>query len=237
MLPYAALPEVLPERLGALAARWAPQMVKNTPEMLARVLKGGEHGPYLSKFGKPYTKASPMLPSVGGQAAARARGAAVGRVAEQGAIGAGVGAVHDPEHPYVGAATGAAAGLIPSGLGALARSHAGQNIASEGLRHAAGVAAMGALGHGLGLGHLGYFAYPLFARSWHPGGQAINAATHAIMDRTGKVVGFIPDRLARALMAGGSAGAAEAAGGLDIGTSAPPPQQPSPPVDPLDREP
>jgi hypothetical protein len=213
MLPYTMLPEVLPERLGALAARWAPKMVKNTPEALARVLKGGTHGPYLDRFGKPYTAKSPMLPNIGGREAAQARGAAAGRIAEQGAIGAAAGAAHDPDHPYVGAATGAAAGLIPGSLGALARSHGAQTAVGHIAAHSAGVGASAFL-HPI-LGHMGLFAYPFFA--WHgmPGGKAIRSVTHQIMDRSGKVVGFIPDRVARALMAGGSGAAAEGAAGLE----------------------
>jgi hypothetical protein len=106
--------------------------------------------------------------------------------------------------------------MIPGGLGALARSHGGQTAIGHIAAHSAGVGASSFL-HPI-LGHLGLFAYPFFA--WHgmPGGKAVRQLTHQIMDRSGKVVGFIPDRVARALMAGGSAGAAETAGELDVGT-------------------
>lgn len=192
ILPWMAIPEV---GLGGMAARAAGRFALKAVPNIVR----GAKGQYVL---------NPKLESGIGQFLHQrlpemARTA--GRATEHAAIGAGAGAVEDPEHPIRGAAAGAVAGLTPVSLGALARSHIATHMASHFGRHKlAELGASAFIGHMMGLPFVP-IVYPMIA--WGPGGRMTRRIIYAVHDRTGRKIAEIPEAAVRAAAAGGGTAA------------------------------
>lgn len=132
-----------------------------------------------------------------------------GRVLEQGAIGAGAGAIADPGDPASGAMAGAAAGAVPGAASPFMQSTWGHYLGGHGLRHGiiqGGLHVMGApalieaLVHGAGV--TWYFS---------PAGRRLHHLGEYIIDETGRLLG----RFNRPALPGAAAGSL--AGSLNTG--------------------
>lgn len=193
MLPWAAIPEL---GLGGMAARAAGRFAARTVPNMVR----GAKGQYML---------NPKLESgIGEFLHQRLPGMArtAGRATEHAAVGAGAGAVEDPEHPVQGAALGAVGGLTPISLGTLARSHIATHMASHFGRHKmAELGASAFIGHMLGLPFVP-IVYPMIA--WGPGGRMTRRVIYAVHDRAGRRIAQIPEAAVRAAAAAGGTGAA-----------------------------
>ncbi|HEY2530286.1 MAG TPA: hypothetical protein VGJ20_20510 [Xanthobacteraceae bacterium] len=171
-------------RLGTLAANVLPKTSAVTQMLPAWVNPLGTGAQLMRGTGTGYIR----------NPAARWAAKTAGNVAEGAGKGALAGAVTNPDDPAAGAEAGALGGVAGQGVGAAMRSPVGQWIGSHAARWGPGILAEEAMRHGgvspyvtgpLGLGYL-------IHQYNSPVGSALGRFGHAVFDRGGRFLGYVP---------------------------------------------